>query len=82
LDERDHVRGARGFLSVDVASFGGVAKEGCVPERWGGAPMPLPWVPREVLDEAGFEDPKDWGLLVSGLQLLADFEGRPKAFLR
>ncbi len=82
MDERDHVRGARGFPSVDVTSFGGVTKEGCVPERRGGTPMPLPWVPGEVLNEAGFEDPKDWGLFVRGLQLLCDFEGRPGAFLR
>jgi len=82
LDERDHVRGARGFPNVDIASFGGVAKEGRIPERWGGAPMPLPWVPKEVLDEASFEDPKDWELLARGLQLLGDFEGRHGAFLR
>jgi hypothetical protein len=59
LDESDHVRGVRGFPGVDVASFGGVAEEGRVPEQRGGAPMPLPWVPGEILDEAGFEDPKD-----------------------
>jgi hypothetical protein len=63
LNERDHVWDGRGFPCVDVSSFGGVAKEGSVPERRGGPLMPLPWVPGEILDEAGFEDPKDWGLL-------------------
>ncbi len=71
----------RGFSGVDVASFGGVAEEGRVPEQWGGAPMPLPWVPGEILDEAGFEDPKDWGLLAGGLQVLGDLEKGPGAFL-
>jgi hypothetical protein len=33
------------------------------------------------LDEAGFEDPKDWGLLAGGLQVLGDLEKGPGAFL-
>jgi hypothetical protein len=68
------VRGVRGVPSVDVPSFGGVAEEGHVAKRRGGAPAPLPWVPGEILDEASFEDPEGWGLLVGGLQLLGNLE--------
>ncbi len=67
MDESDHVWGARRFPSVVVSSFGGVAKEGSVLERRGGTPMPLPWVPGEILDETNFEDPKDEGLLTRSL---------------
>ncbi len=73
--------GARGVSSVNVSSLGGVAKKGAVPEGQGGPPMPLPWVPGEVLDKARFEDPKGGCLLACGLQLLSDFESRPCAFL-
>ncbi|CAK9205790.1 unnamed protein product [Sphagnum troendelagicum] len=43
--------------------------------------MPLPGVPREVLDKARFEDPEGWRFLTCGLQFLGDFESRPGAFL-
>ncbi|CAN5960026.1 unnamed protein product [Sphagnum jensenii] len=43
--------------------------------------MPLPGVPREVLDKARFEDPEGWRFLTCGLQFFGDFESRPGAFL-
>ncbi len=68
------MRGVRGVPSVDVPSFAGVVEEGRVPKQRGSALAPLPWVPGEILDEAGFEDPEDWGLLAGGLQLLGNLE--------
>ncbi|CAK9881920.1 unnamed protein product [Sphagnum jensenii] len=58
-----------------------VTEEGSVFEGRGGLPMPLPWVPREVLNKAGFEDPEGWCFLTCNLQFLSDFESRPGAFL-
>ncbi len=75
------MRNSRGVPSVDVTSFGGVTVEGGVPEGRGGLPMPLPEVPREVLDKARFEDLEGWCFLTNGLQFLGDFESRPGAFL-
>jgi hypothetical protein len=31
-------------------------------------------VPGKILDEAGFEDPEGWGLLIGGFQLLGNLE--------
>ncbi len=61
--EGEHVGGVPRLPSVFVSPFGGVAKKGGVPKGWGSLPMPLPWVPWEVLDEPCFKDPKEKGFL-------------------
>ncbi len=66
---------------VDISSFGGVVEEGGVPWGGGGLPVPLPGVPREILNKTSFEDPEDWSLLAWGLQFLGNSETRPGAFL-
>jgi len=62
LYEGEHVRGVRCFSGVFVAPFSGVAKERGIPKWWGGLPVPLPWVPWEILDEPCFKDPVERGL--------------------
>jgi hypothetical protein len=73
LYEGKHVRNVRHFSNVFVALFNGVAKERGVSKRWGGLPMPLPWVPWEILDEPYFKNLVERGLLMSRSQVL----GRP-----
>ncbi len=68
------MRGVRGVPSIDVPSFSDVAEEGRVPKWRGGVLAPLLLVPGKILDEAGFEDPEGWGLLIGGFQLLGNLE--------
>ncbi len=44
--------------------------------------MPLPRVPREILNKPNFEDPEYWSLLVWGLQFFGDSKTRPGVLLR
>ncbi len=82
LDEGEHVGGVRRFPGVLVAPFGSVAKKRGVPEWWGGLPMPLPWVPWEVLDEPYFKDPKERGFLTWCRRVPGYFIGCSGSFLR
>ncbi len=81
LYEGEHVRSVHDFSGVVVAPFGDVAKEWGIPKGWRGLPVPLPWVPWEILDEPSFEDPVERGLLAWSLQIPGHFEGRPRSFL-
>ncbi len=82
LYEGDHAGSTRWFPGIIVASFGGVTKERSVPEGQGGLPVPLPWVPWEILDEPGFKDPMEGRFIAWSLQFLGHFEGRPRSLLR
>jgi hypothetical protein len=57
LNEGQHVGSVRRFSSVVVSPLGGVAEKRGVPKGRSGLPMPLPWVPWEVLDESSFKNP-------------------------
>ncbi len=63
LDEGEHVGCACQFLGISVSPLGCVAKEWCITEWWSGSPMPLPWVPWELLYEPCFKDPVGLELL-------------------
>jgi hypothetical protein len=67
---------------VDVASLRNVSEKRGVPKVRDGLPVPLPRVPREILDKPSFEDPEYRSLLVCGLQLFGDSKIRLGAFLR
>ncbi len=67
LYEGEHVRSVHDFSGVVVAPFGDVAKERGVPKGWRGLPVPLPWVPWEILDEPNSEDPVEGGLFAWSL---------------
>lgn len=43
--------------------------------------MPLPWVPKEVLDEFGFKNPIELGFLVQGPGFFGHFECCVGAYL-
>jgi hypothetical protein len=58
-------------LSILVASFSEVAKEGGVPHGGRLLPMPFTWVPREVNNEANFKDPIERGFLTQSQGSLA-----------
>ncbi len=57
LNESEDAGRARRFLDVSVASFDCVAKERCISEGKNGLPVPLPWVPWELLNEPCFKYP-------------------------
>ncbi|CAM6069644.1 unnamed protein product [Sphagnum tenellum] len=80
--ECDHTRSPRRIPSIVLASFGGVAKERSIPKGQRGTPVPLSWVPLEILDEPGFENPISGRFLAQNLQVYGDFEGRPESLLR
>ncbi|CAK9859827.1 unnamed protein product [Sphagnum jensenii] len=82
LYECDHAGNVRWFPGVVVASFSDIAKERGVPEGRGGAPVPLSWVPWEILNKPSFKNPVEWRLLARSFQVLGYFEGRLKSLLR
>ncbi len=57
LHEGQHIGGVCSLSSVRVSSFGRVAKERRVPQRWVRSPMPFSRIPWEVLNESRFVDP-------------------------
>ncbi len=79
--EGEHVRGVCRFPGVFVTPFSDVAKERGVPKWWGGLPVPVPWVPWEILDEPCFKHPVERGLLTWCRRILGNFESCPKSFL-
>ncbi len=81
VDERDDSGGVRGPLSVLVSPFGGVSKERRIAKRVRFFPVPLPWIPGEVFDEAGFKNPEGSVFLVGGGRVSGDFEGGSVSFL-
>ncbi len=81
LDEGQHVRCPREISSIDVSSFGSVAKEGSVPKGRGGLPVPLPRVLGEILYKSRFKDPEDWSFLARSFQLFGFSKARLGAFL-
>ncbi len=44
--------------------------------------MPVPWIPGEIFDEAGFKNPVGCVSLASGGRISGDFEGSFVSFLR
>ncbi len=81
LNEGENIRGVSCSPSVLVAPFGSVAEEGSVTKRVQSLPIPLPKVPRKVLDEFCFKDPIERGFLTRGRRLSGHFEGGPGSFL-
>ncbi len=69
------------LASVNITPLSGVAKERGVPKRQSGLPVPLPWVPWEILDESSFKDPVEWGLFVWGGRVPGYLESCSRSFL-
>jgi hypothetical protein len=44
--------------------------------------VPLPWIPREIFDEAGFKNLVGCVSLAGGWRISGDFEGSSVSFLR
>ncbi len=81
MDEGEHVGGMIHSLNVFVSPFDGVAEKGGVPERRGSLPVPLSWVPWEVLDKPRFIDLEEGGFLTSCRRVPGDLEGQSGSFL-
>ncbi len=82
MDECDDSRGARGALHVLVSPFGRVSKERGVAQGVYFFPVPLPWVPGEVFDDARLKDPVCFVSLVGKWRVVGNFERRSMSLVR
>ncbi len=77
LDEGDDAGGMLFPLCITVPPLGRVAKEGSVPYVARLLPVPVTWIPFELEDEAGLEDPVDWRFFSRGGTSLASLGVAP-----
>ncbi len=76
------IPGEREDLHVLVSPFGCVSKERGVAQGVYLFPVPLPWVPGEVFDDARLKDPVCFVSLVGKWRVVGDFERRSMSLAR